>query len=88
MLDATITPFRLALGLGHASVPAGPLPRFVQRKTLTPPLTECWPKWMCACSAEPSRSLYASSHWMVYACLSILARKLPDAALDTAGTSW
>ena len=36
-------------GCGHAGVPAGPLPRLLQKKTEMPPLTSFCPKWMCDC---------------------------------------
>lgn len=70
MLDATIMPLRLALVRTHAGVPAGPLPRFVQSKTLMPPLTACRGGCRPAAWNPPGRCTRVSIGWSRPACRS------------------
>jgi hypothetical protein len=48
-LAAVIVPVTVPPLAGHAGVPAGPLLRFVQKNTITPPATCTLPKWICDC---------------------------------------
>ena len=84
---AVMIPEIVVGGAGHGCVPACPLPRFVHRNTVIPPLTPACPKWMWACCTAPSRSEYDSDHAIDVSSLLTLARNSPLAVLDTEGTS-
>ena len=52
-LAAVNVPVTVPEFAGHDWVPAGPLPKFVQKNTMTPPLEWTLPKWICACVTVP-----------------------------------
>jgi hypothetical protein len=45
----SISPLIVPLRAGQACVPAGPLLMLVHKNTEMAPLTDGWPRWMCAC---------------------------------------
>ena len=82
---AKIVPVIVAGVGGHPCVPAGPLPRFVHRNTVIPPLTPVCARWMWACCT--SLSAYVSDHEMDDSSLLTFARNSPRAVVETDGTS-
>src|SRR5262245_24525190 len=87
---AVIVPVTTAgLLVGQAWVPAGPLPRLLQKKTLTPPVVAFAPRWMWDWVTVPSRLAYLRVYWMVPASGSTRSRIDPDPAVDRVkGVSW
>src|SRR5438046_2777906 len=57
-LAGWIVPVTVPPPAGHAGVPAGPFPRFVQRNAETPCALKRFPKWMCDCVAADESPLY------------------------------
>src|SRR4029077_20989747 len=90
---AVITPVTVPEGVGHAGVPAGPLPRVVQRNAETPPATARAPQWMCDCVTVPPAGLASNGPEYVSVNVMALPARLSDAlntplpAVDNVGIS-